>query len=123
MRTIDDARAGGTGRFAGTAVFAPQAGGLAYSETGTLTLPDGTALTAERQYFWRQDGAEIAVEFADGRPFHRFGPGTDAARHWCDPDDYHVAYDFREWPVWHADWTVRGPRKDYRMRSTFAPAA
>lgn len=114
---------GATSRFDGQASFVPDGGALRYSETGTLTLPDGSTLSAERSYIWRRAGAGIAVEFADGRPFHTISPGEIEAAHWCDPDDYRVAYDFTGWPVWRAEWCVRGPRKDYVMHSTFAPAA
>ena len=41
------------------------------------------------------------------------------ADHWCDPDTYKVRYDFREWPLWRAEWRVTGPRKDYVMRSVY----
>ena len=37
-REVEDVRAGRTGRFSGTARFAPAAGGLAYREAGTLTF-------------------------------------------------------------------------------------
>jgi hypothetical protein len=63
------------------------------------------------------------VLFADGRPFHAFDPGAarPEAAHDCPPDLYRVRYDFSDWPDWQAAWEVRGPRKDYRMVSRYAP--
>lgn len=120
-RQIEDRLAGAAGRFEGEAVFAPHEGcGLIYRETGQLTLGNGPAFAAERGYLWRSVGGVIAVDFADGRPFHQFDPSGDpAAQHVCIADDYRVRYDFARWPVWLAEWNVLGPRKDYRMRSLY----
>ncbi|WP_127900480.1 DUF6314 family protein [Solirhodobacter olei] len=121
-RCILDRRAGAEGRFEGTATLTPGGAGLAYAETGLLTLGTAPPMTAERRYFWAEaPGGLIAVRFADGRPFHGFDPatGTPAASHWCDPDDYRVAYDLTRWPEWQATWDVTGPRKDYRMESFY----
>ena len=59
------------------------------------------------------------VDYADGRPFHEFDPARPRAAHWCDPDDYRVRYDFTRWPLWRAEWEVRGPRKDYLMMTDY----
>lgn len=116
-RDIDDRVAGRQGTFRGTATLRPQGAGLwVWHETGWLRFDEGQPLRAERRYLWREDGERIAVLFGDGRPFHDFVPGAAGqAAHWCDPDDYRVQYDFAGWPDWQAVWTVRGPRKDYRM--------
>lgn len=121
-RRIDDHRAGVAGRFVGVADLTPEGVGLTYAERGHLVLGAGAPLTAERRYRWAAaEGGCIAVAFADGRAFHRFDPaaGTVDAAHWCDPDDYHVSYDFTAWPLWRAVWKVRGPRKDYQMESFY----
>lgn len=114
---------GKTARFEGEALFTPGADGLCYDEKGTLQIAGAAPMQAERRYLWRASGERIAVFFADGRPFHSFGlTDTNAdttAAHWCDPDDYRVRYDFTGWPVWRADWRVKGPRKDYRMTSLY----
>ncbi len=109
----------GLARFEGRVCFTPDGTGLAYHETGTLTLPGAAPMRAERAYLWREEGAEIVVLFSDGRPFHRFDPAMPAAHHWCDPDDYRVRYHFAAWPDWRAEWRVTGPRKDYVMRSRY----
>lgn len=121
-RQISD-RLGPDGLFEGEAVFAPVPGGLTYHETGTLRLGQGRGFPAERAYFWRADGARIAVDFADGRPFHDFDPAAPAAYHLCIADGYSVRYDFAGWPAWQAEWTVKGPRKDYTMISRYVPVS
>ena len=123
-RTIEDRLSGRPGRFHGTARLTPDAEGLRYREEGTLTLGDGPSLAAHRDYLWRADGDAIGVLFPDGRPFHRFmpsgrAPGTD---HPCGADLYRVLYDLAGWPAWTAEWTVRGPAKDYTMGSLYRPA-
>jgi hypothetical protein len=122
-RRIEDHLAGALGRFDGEAVFAPEGGGLRYREEGQLRLGEGPAFAAERSYFWRQAGQRIAVDFADGRPFHDFDPANPAAQHLCVADDYAVRYDFSAWPNWRADWTVTGPRKRYSMISRYSPVS
>ena len=123
-REIEDRRAGGVGRYEGTAAFAPEPGGLRYREAGTLLLPGRPALVAERRYLWRADGDRVIVTFDDGRPFHAFDARLDRpeAGHDCAPDRYEVAYDFASWPAWRAVWVVRGPRKDYALRGLYRPA-
>ena len=110
---------GPAARFTGQARFTPEGAALRYHEEGELTLPGAAPMRAERRYLWRAEGEEIAVFFDDGRPFHRFSPAAPAAHHWCDPDDYRVSYDFAAWPAWSAEWRVKGPRKDYTMRSEY----
>ncbi len=123
-RTIEDVRAGRTGRFSGEARFEPAPDGLAYREDGTLSFPGVTPMRARRRYLWRDGGAgTIDVRFEDGRFFHRFDAEdpAPAAAHDCPPDRYRVRYDFRDWPRWRAEWRVEGPRKDYGMLSEYAP--
>ena len=124
-RTIEDVKAGRTGRLTGEARFEPVADGLAYREAGTLAFPGTPPMRAERRYLWRDGGAgTIEVFFADGRFFHRFDAEdhVPGATHACDPDAYRVRYDFRAWPRWLAEWRVTGPRKDYAMVSSYSPA-
>lgn len=119
-RSIED-RLGPPGRFEGLARLLPEGDGLRYREEGRLTLGDGPAMAAHRDYLWRGAGDRIEVAFADGRPFHAFlpagrAPGTD---HPCGRDLYRVTYDLTAWPRWTAEWTVTGPAKDYRMLSAY----
>jgi len=124
-RELEDLRDGRHGRFVGRAGFVPAPGGLRYREEGALTFGDGAAMTATRDYLWRDGGAGvIAVFFGDGRFFHRFLPDEPdpGGEHACPPDNYRVRYDFRRWPRWQATWRVSGPRKDYAMVSRFRRA-
>ncbi len=119
-RRIED-RVGPDARFTGTAVFSPDGAGLLYTETGQLQMAE-QSFAATRTYMWHPDGRQIAVYFDDGRLFHRFEPGVRAqAGHDCAPDRYDVTYTFGAWPLWQAVWEVRGPRKNYRMVSDYAP--
>lgn len=122
-RRIAD-RLGPDGVFDGTAEMVAQGdAGLRYHESGRLALGSGPTMTADRRYLWRFAGGGVVVMFADGAPFHTFQPtgrvaGTD---HPCGADMYRVRYDFRLWPVWQAEWTVSGPRKDYTSLTTYVP--
>lgn len=118
-REIDDRLAGRRGVFTGEAVFTRDGEGLAYHEEGVLEVAGVAPMRATRVYLWREGEGGIEVLFDDGRPFHGiYGIGA-TAHHWCDPDDYNVAYDFDAWPLWRAVWEVTGPRKDYRMVSRY----
>lgn len=119
-RMIRDRLGKTEGRFEGRAVFQRAEAGLAYREEGTLRLKPGPEMKAVRDYFWRERGERIGVDFGDGRPFHDFDPAAPEARHNCPPDDYHVRYDFSAWPDWRAVWVVSGPRKDYTMISRYS---
>ncbi|MFO1106692.1 MAG: DUF6314 family protein [Amaricoccus sp.] len=126
-RRIEDARAGQTGRFEGHAAFRPTPEGLAYREEGWLTLGAAAAVPVrgERRYLWQAAGDRIVVRFGDGRFFHAFAAleAEPEAEHDCPPDFYRVRYDFRAWPLWRAEWRVRGPRKDHVIRSDYRPVA
>lgn len=124
LRRISDHFGAQQGSFAGQARFRPVGEALLYHETGMLVLGSGTPVRAERRYVWRQVGGRIVVTHDDGRAFHDFEPGLGQpeARHWCDPDDYRVRYDFSCWPLWTAEWRVTGPRKDYVMLADYGRA-
>ena len=120
-RSIEDRLSALVGQFDVTARFERTAAGLTYCEAGQLRCGAGTPLYAERRYLWRADAGLIVVEYADGRSFHSFDPAQPEARHWCDPDDYRVSYVFSNWPVWRTEWVVKGPRKDYTMKTSYEP--
>lgn len=122
-REIEDIRAGGRGWFRGQGRFVADAHGLVYREEGTLELEGAAPMPASRVLLWREADGVIAVSFADGRPFHAFpaDAATPEAEHPCGPDIYRVRYDFRGWPLWRASWHAQGPRKDYRLVSTYRP--
>jgi hypothetical protein len=110
----DGRRAEVTGR----ARWRLEGAGLAYAEAGEMRLPGHPPMQVERRYFW---DAALDVHFEDGRLFHRVPPDGGATAHWCDPDQYDGFYDFSSWPVFRVQWRVRGPRKDYRMDTTYRP--
>ncbi len=121
-RTIDDRAAREAGDYRATATFLPDGNEYDYAETGLLKIANRAPLSATRHYRWRAQGPLIAVDFADGSPFHSFDPTKDhpTDRHACAPDLYQVSYDFTRWPNWQATWIVRGPRKDYTSVSTYS---
>lgn len=102
--------------FAGQGVWTPFEAGAEYAEIGVLTMSGAAPMTAERRYVW---GGDLSVYFDDGRFFHRVPAGGGATTHFCDPDRYDVEYDFADWPVFTVSYAVRGPRKDYVMRSQY----
>tara|TARA_R110000737_G_C14442955_1_gene461740 strand:+ start:27 stop:440 length:414 start_codon:yes stop_codon:yes gene_type:complete len=106
--------------FAGAARFVREADVLRLTEAGQMRI-GAQSFHAERQYLWQQDGGLIRLSFDDGRFFHAFDPAAPApqAHHDCAPDLYCVIYDFSHWPDWRAEWHVTGPRKDYRMCSSY----
>ncbi|MCL3882581.1 DUF6314 family protein [Marivita sp. GX14005] len=116
-------RTAGPCRFDGTAQFSSTSFGLHYSEAGRLYLPDHAPIRAERQYLWQSCGNRIEVKFSNGAAFHTFDPADPRAAHFCDPDSYSVTYHFENWPIWRSTWIVRGPRKSYRMVTTYRPDA
>ncbi len=124
-RVIEDRLTGAEGRLTGQAQFLPRhAGGLDYVEEGELSYGGQPPMAATRRYIWLPAPDGVAVQFEDGRAFHmiegdRLMPD---ANHHCDPDLYHVSYDFTRWPDWQAIWRVVGPRKDYRMLSSYSRA-
>lgn len=93
-----------------------------YLEEGRLELAGGATFASTRAYLWVPTKTGIDISFDDGRFFHHLdlSQNTPEAQHFCDPDQYDVAYDFWDWPKWVSTWRVRGPRKDYKMQSVFA---
>lgn len=100
----------------GHAHFTPDAGGLAYFETGHMQIGAMAPLTFERRYRFE---ADLSVYFEDGRFFHQIPKGGGKAHHHCPPDDYHVHYTLLENGNWQADWRVVGPKKSYSMSTTY----
>lgn len=124
-RLIKDRRNETDGRLTGEARFTRTAeDAFHYEEEGMLDYGNATPMAATRRYLWRAGEEGIEVLFEDGRPFHqialdRLMPDDN---HHCDPDVYHVSYDFRDWPKWRSIWRVVGPSKDYRMMSDYSRA-
>ena len=106
--------------FRGSAWFLDDGVGLTYEEKGLLKVEGHRAASAQRRYLWREgQGGVIEVSFEDGRAFHVIDPANPDDSHWCDPDRYEVSYQFAHWPDWISTWKVTGPKKAYRMVSTY----
>lgn len=119
-RVIEDALSNSTAQFTGDAHIGDCGVDWTYSEIGKLILDGSPQMTAERSYIWRPDATGFDIFFNDERFFHRLELGTNPqAAHWCDPDQYDVRYDFSDWPNWSCVWNVRGPKKNYRMKSAY----
>ena len=119
-RALEDA-ALGTGHFRGSATFTPDGDGLAWVETGRMTLGryDGPARRALRLV---RDAQGWEVRFADGRPFHRLdvrGDGHCAFDHPCGPDRYAGEFAVRGPDAFEIDWSVSGPAKDQRLTGRY----
>lgn len=129
-RVISDLRAGADGVLDGAATFTRDNAGkdglgrLIYEETGTLSYASQPPMAATRRYIWQETPEGIDVLFEDETPFHTISLDRSMpdANHHCDPDLYHVSYDFTRWPNWSSNWRVVGPRKDYRMVSQYSRA-
>ncbi len=104
-------------QFDGVAEWASHGQELIYHEQGTLCLPGHAPMKSERRYLWR---APLDVFFDDGRFFHAVPPEGGESYHFCDPDAYTAIYDFSAWPAsFDTTWRVRGPRKNYTMKSLY----
>lgn len=124
VRLIENATEGIIGEFWGEAVFAPPEGDTGDStlicrEAGVLRFR-GQDYHAERATRWcfPDDGGRVEVDYEDGSPFHDFTLLAPSALHRCGEDRYEVAYEF-EFDSWMSHWSVRGPRKDYRMSTRY----
>jgi hypothetical protein len=109
-------QSGPRAEFQGAAEWRPAPEGLAYVETGLMTLDGHTPMPAQRRYLWARD---LSVFFEDGRFFHKVPALGGPVRHWCDPDAYLLCYDFADWPDFRVDWHVRGPRKSYEATTEY----
>ena len=123
-RDIQDNTLLGAGIGQGEARFVLAGDTITYDETSEIAFAASPPLKGTRRYLWKPDACGVEIKFADGRPFHRLGLGsaTATATHWCDPDQYDVVYDFSRWPNWTSRWHVKGPRKDYVMRTSYRRA-
>ena len=100
----------------GRAVWTRDGDGLVCEETGEMRIAGAAPMQVARRYRWAEG---LRVHFEDGRFFHAVPPEGGEASHWCDPDQYDGSYDFSRWPAFSVTWAVRGPRKDYRMVTTY----
>jgi hypothetical protein len=108
QRRVADRRTGQYGRVQGTLTIAAQGDGLAWRETGTLTMA-GRTHDVSRSYLL----ADGWVFFDDGRPFHPWRPG-EWVEHLCGEDTYRGLVDVEPTRV-RTLWDVAGPAKEQRL--------
>ena len=90
------------------------------NEQGLLRL-DGREAMASQRYVLTFRGAVVQVHFRNGSFFHEFElhrSGYTAIYH-CGADQYVGRYRVLDCDVWSLIWCVRGPRKDYDMRTLY----
>lgn len=123
-RQIEDHLSGQHVLASGEATWTQGGDGVLYQERGQMVMPGQAPMTAERRYIWIFEAGRVRVLFEDGRAFHEFTPvgQGEGSAHLCGGDLYQVAYDFRAFPEWRADWAVKGPRKDYGSRTRYMRA-
>ncbi|MFE7973432.1 DUF6314 family protein [Streptomyces shenzhenensis] len=126
-RTVRDLAGGAEGRFAGTTVFSPLAGGgLLHEESGTFTW-QGVSRPAERtlRFLPGAVAGTADVRFADGRPFHDLdlASGRHVADHPCVADLYRGEFTVRDADHWRTVWRVGGPAKDLLLVTDYGRAA
>ena len=122
-RTIEHAD-GRVDRLTGRCRFTRSVPRLLQDEEGWLETAEGR-FQASRRYVWGEKPGRLEVHFHDMRPFHSIplGVAHPETVHLCRPDRYEVVYDFSNWPDWRTVWTVEGPRKSYRMETSYAERA
>jgi hypothetical protein len=131
-RQIDDHRDGAEYAASGRAELAPEGDGrIRWAEHGTLRWSAGTT-PVSRTLFLVRDGDTAGspsgwrVTFEDGRDFHPWTAG--AVEHLCGRDLYRggveVPHELSRSPEqdrsWELTWRVRGPEKDYTMRTVYS---
>ena len=117
----------GRGRMKGRARFTLLDGETAlYEESGELRLEGGQSLHSRQSYVYEKTEDGFAVRFADTRKlFHvmRFAVSGDdlvaEASHTCLNDLYLSGYTVRRDGSFEVRHQVRGPQKDYRIRTTY----
>jgi hypothetical protein len=90
------------------------------NEQGLLRL-DGREAMASQRYALTFRGAVVQVHFRNGSFFHEFELrrcGYTTIYH-CGPDQYVGRYRVVDPDVWSLIWCVRGPRKNYDMRTLY----
>ena len=102
------------GRVDGTLTLAADGDDVAWCEQGVLTW-NGQDLAVHRHLTVRRGTDGWTVCFDDGRPFHRWSPGTTVI-HECRPDTYRGLVDVAaDRQTMRVVWDVSGPGKDRRL--------
>ena len=107
-RRVVDRRTSQYGRVDGTLTISPYDDGLAWRESGVLTIGGRSHDVARTSLL-----ADGWVCFEDGRPFHPWRPG-EWVDHLCGPDTYRGLVDVEPARI-RTLWDVSGPAKDQRL--------
>ena len=102
-------------------------GRLIYRESGELRLSSGALLRGEQRYIYGAIAGGFEVRFHDtGALFERVvlaeaedGGWVGQAEHLCAADSYVSEYRFRGDGTFEVEHAVRGPRKDYVIRTVY----
>ncbi|EFA80591.1 hypothetical protein PPL_06530 [Heterostelium album PN500] len=102
---------------------------LRYEEKGLLFKEDGTSCPVTQRYIYCYEHEKIKVYF-DGNPPTRLLHSLDfvnsalaTGHHWCPPDNYDATYEFVSSSEFKLTYCVQGPKKNYRMITTFKRGA
>lgn len=123
-RRIRFRRTAARGSLEGRASIRPDGHHFVLSEQGLLRF-DGHEAMASQRYALTFHGAVVQVHFRDGSLFHEFELRTVGytATYLCGADQYVGRYRVLDPDVWSLTWCVRGPRKDYDMRTLYRRVA
>jgi hypothetical protein len=102
-----------------------------YEESAQVQLMNGHVLHGTQRYLYcrRKDGPSgLDVLFYEtGRIFHQLRFQEDESRglvaagtHWCSEDCYRSRYELRDDGRFIVQHTVRGPRKNYTIRTVYS---
>ncbi|MDR7385409.1 DUF6314 family protein [Promicromonospora iranensis] len=126
-REVQDHRDGSVYTARGEATFrAEDDGRIRWTENGTLTWPAGSTPVTRTLFLVREEPGGLGspsgwrVTFEDGRDFHPWTAG--AVEHLCGRDLYQGGMALPPGPPrsWELSWRVRGPEKDYTMRTRYS---
>jgi uncharacterized protein DUF6314 len=114
-RTIDDRMSGQRGCVHGTLTITPTDAGLAWFESGVLNWA-GQQLEVTRRLRINDVAGSYWVQFADGRAFHPWSPGSWVT-HPCSLDLYRGLISIDGSDRFRITWQVTGPTKDHTITS------
>ena len=118
IRIIENVGTGVIGEVWGEAEFASENDALTCEENGVLRF-QGADYHTGRMSRWRfpEDG-RIAVDYADGRPFHDFLTRDPIALSFDGADRFEIRYDFQP-GTWTSTWEMSGPSGLYMMTTRY----
>lgn len=113
------------GRAAGTATFVyTELNSIHYREDIKVEPFTTDSYKAFREYFYKYDKEEdkIIMYFKDLKLFSEleiYGEKNLAGEHLCGLDNYNVLFDFLSQDKFITSYYVKGPKKDYKIETTY----